>query len=116
MSKAATIWRMVDRLAAVASVALVILVGWSILTAQPILSGTQGRLRSPFPPVQEVNGTFTSTNETSVLPATAKVVLIEFSDFQCPYCGRYARMTYPLIRVEYVETGRLAYVNRSFPL
>jgi len=48
--------------------------------------------------------------------ATAKVVLIEFSDFECPYCGRYVRESYPQIDRDYVATGKIRYVFRHFPL
>ena len=39
--------------------------------------------------------------------ATAPVVLIDFSDFGCPYCGEFARETYPAIQREYVRTGKV---------
>jgi protein-disulfide isomerase len=45
-----------------------------------------------------------------------KVAIIEFSDFQCPYCSRYARGTYPEIQREFVDTGRAAYVFFHLPL
>src|SRR5205085_7650403 len=43
----------------------------------------------------------------------AKVWLIEISDFQCPYCRQWHDSTYPTIRREYVDAGkvRMAYVN-----
>jgi len=45
--------------------------------------------------------------------ADAKVWLIEVSDFQCPYCRQWHDSTYPAIRREYVDAGkvRMAYVN-----
>jgi protein-disulfide isomerase len=48
--------------------------------------------------------------------ATAPVWVIEVSDFQCPYCKQWHDQTYPVLRDQYVKTGkiRLAYVN--FPL
>jgi len=46
----------------------------------------------------------------------AKVALIEFSDFQCPFCGRYEKDTYPQLVKEYVETGKVKYVWRDLPL
>ena len=48
--------------------------------------------------------------------ATAPVWVIEVSDFQCPYCKQWHDQTYPMLRDQYVKTGkvRLAYVN--FPL
>jgi protein-disulfide isomerase len=46
----------------------------------------------------------------------AKLVVVEFSDFQCPFCGRYTRETMPQVEREYVETGKIRYVFRHFPL
>jgi protein-disulfide isomerase len=46
----------------------------------------------------------------------ANVVLVEFSDYQCPYCGRFARDTYPAIEKEYIDTGRIRYAFVDFPL
>ena len=46
----------------------------------------------------------------------ARVVVVEFSDYQCPYCGRYARDTYPRLRTEFIETVRVEYVVKNFPL
>jgi protein-disulfide isomerase len=46
----------------------------------------------------------------------AKLVVIEFSDFQCPFCGRYTRETLPQVERDYVDTGKIRYVFRHFPL
>jgi protein-disulfide isomerase len=48
--------------------------------------------------------------------ARAPVVLVEFSDFQCPFCARHARGTIPRLEREYVKTGKLLYVFRDFPV
>jgi len=48
--------------------------------------------------------------------AGARLVLVEFSDFQCPFCGRHAKQTMPQIEREYVSTGKLLYVMRNLPL
>jgi protein-disulfide isomerase len=47
---------------------------------------------------------------------TAKVVLLEYSDFQCPYCGRFARETLPDLQRQYVDTGRVLLAFREDPL
>jgi protein-disulfide isomerase len=46
----------------------------------------------------------------------ARVVLVEFSDFQCPYCGRYVRDTLPRLNQDYVDSGKIRYAFRQFPL
>ena len=46
----------------------------------------------------------------------APVTIIEFSDFECPFCGKYIAETYPQIVEDYVNTGKVRYVFRDFPL
>jgi len=46
---------------------------------------------------------------------SAKVVLIEFSDYQCPYCMDYFSRTYPQLIADYVKTGKVRYIVRDFP-
>jgi protein-disulfide isomerase len=46
----------------------------------------------------------------------AKVTLVEFSDFQCPFCGRHVRETIPQLDTEYIKTGKIKYVFKDFPL
>lgn len=48
--------------------------------------------------------------------ASSQVVLLEFSDFQCPYCGRYVRDTLPKIDQAYIQSGKIRYAFRQFPL
>jgi protein-disulfide isomerase len=48
--------------------------------------------------------------------ANAKVAIIEFSDYQCPFCARYEKDTYPQIVKDYVDTGKVKYVWRDLPL
>ena len=46
----------------------------------------------------------------------AKVALIEFSDYQCPFCSRYSKDTFPQIATDYIDTGKIRYVFRDLPL
>jgi protein-disulfide isomerase len=46
----------------------------------------------------------------------APVSIIEFSDLQCPYCARYATQTFPRLRTEYVDTGKVRYAVGDLPL
>lgn len=45
----------------------------------------------------------------------APVVMISYSEFQCPFCGRYARETEPELIGRYVDTGVLRIEWRDFP-
>ena len=46
----------------------------------------------------------------------ARLVILEFSDFECPFCGRYSRDTYAQVIKEYVDTGKARYVFRHLPI
>ena len=46
----------------------------------------------------------------------APVVIVEYTDFQCPYCSRHFQQTYPQIIENFVETGQVLYVFKDFPL
>ncbi|ABG04780.1 DSBA oxidoreductase [Rubrobacter xylanophilus DSM 9941] len=45
----------------------------------------------------------------------APVVMVEYADFQCPYCGEYAREVQPKLVEKYVESGTLRIEWRDFP-
>jgi protein-disulfide isomerase len=47
---------------------------------------------------------------------SAPLTLIEFTDFQCPFCGRHFKTTYPQLEADYIKTGKVKYVLRDFPL
>ncbi|MEK0346606.1 MAG: thioredoxin domain-containing protein, partial [Nitrosopumilus sp.] len=46
----------------------------------------------------------------------APITIIEFSDFQCPFCARFYTQTLPLIHEEYIEQGKVKLVFRDFPI
>ncbi|MEE8401762.1 MAG: thioredoxin domain-containing protein [Candidatus Hydrothermarchaeaceae archaeon] len=46
----------------------------------------------------------------------APVTMIEFSDYQCPFCARFWTQTLPQIRKDYIETGKVRFVYRDFPI
>ena len=48
--------------------------------------------------------------------ADAVVTLIEFSDYECPFCIRHFRDTMPKLDQQYIQTGRVRYVFRDFPI
>lgn len=46
----------------------------------------------------------------------AKVTIVEFSDFQCPYCKKYIDETHSQINDEYIKTGKVKFAYRHYPL
>lgn len=47
---------------------------------------------------------------------TAPVTVYEMSDFQCPYCKRFAEETFPEIERSYIRSGKVRWVFINFPL
>ena len=48
--------------------------------------------------------------------ANAPVKIIEFSDFQCPYCGSFLKQTYPQLKATYIDSGKVQFVYKQYPL
>lgn len=46
----------------------------------------------------------------------ATVAIIEYSDYQCPYCRRHNLNTVPEIKKQFIDTGKAKYITRAFPL
>ena len=48
--------------------------------------------------------------------ASAPVTVYEMSDFQCPYCARFALDIFPTLEAEYIQTGKIRWIFVNFPL
>ena len=48
--------------------------------------------------------------------ADAPVTLVEFTDYQCPYCVRFTQTTFAQLKADYVDTGKLRIVVKDTPL
>jgi protein-disulfide isomerase len=48
--------------------------------------------------------------------ADAPFTVVEFADYQCPACGIFATLTEPQFKSEFVDTGKVRYIYRDFPL
>jgi protein-disulfide isomerase len=46
----------------------------------------------------------------------ASVAIIEYADFECPFCGQYEYEVYPRISKDYIQTGKVKYFYRDMPL
>lgn len=46
----------------------------------------------------------------------AKVAIVEYTDYQCPFCKRLFEDAFPQIKKEYIDTGKVRYFVRDFPL
>jgi protein-disulfide isomerase len=78
-----------------------------------LLRGRQAS-QSPVAPVENV--ALGVHGAPALGDGSAKVTLVEFSDYQCPFCQRHSQQTLPAIVNDYVKTGKVRYVFRDFPI
>ena len=102
--------------------AIVIIGGFVFFTSDnvPKVTGevTGGNQPAPTNPgPTEPSVVTASVDDVAVLGSkSAAVTIIEFSDYECPFCGRHFTQTYPSIKQEYVDTGKVKIIFRDFPL
>lgn len=48
--------------------------------------------------------------------ANSNLVMVEYTDFQCPFCKRNYDQTYPSLKKDYIDTKKIAYISKNFPL
>jgi len=62
-------------------------------------------------------GKFIGVDDDPVLgDAKAKVLIIEFGDYQCPSCRMFWREVEPRLKKDYIDTGKVKLVFRDFPI
>jgi protein-disulfide isomerase len=70
----------------------------------------------PTPPPKPATGKTGIKDDPFIGSPDAPLVLVEFSDYQCPFCAKFFSNTLPQIKKEYIETGKVRYVFKDFPL
>ena len=46
----------------------------------------------------------------------ARIAIVEFSDYQCPFCKHFQDQVFPGLKKEYIDTGKVAFVYKDLPL
>ena len=66
---------------------------------------------------EDTNPKKVSIDDDAVLgDKNAKVTIIDFSDYECPFCKRYFDDTFSQLKKDYIDTGKIKYVFRDLPL
>lgn len=73
-----------------------------------------GEMR-PVPGSKRVEGVVPGSNPVKG-NAKAPVLMVQFSDFQCPFSKRFYKEVFPQIEKEYISTGKVKFAYRDFPL
>lgn len=74
------------------------------------------RPQAPAGPPDPVGVVLDVTGAPSKGDKNAKYTVVEFSEYQCPFCGRHVRDTIPQLDKEYIQPGKVKYVFLDFPL
>jgi protein-disulfide isomerase len=54
--------------------------------------------------------------EMAMGPETAKVTVVEYASATCPHCADFHKNTFPALKSEYIDTGKIRFIFREFPL
>ena len=104
---------LLDVIATIAIIAMAGIVGWSTFhTTTTVASQPRSPTRDiPLPeaPIPLAGAAIEGSD-------TAPLAVIEFSDFQCPFCANFARDTLPQLREKYVRTGKVRLAFQHLPL
>jgi protein-disulfide isomerase len=74
-------------------------------------------LQNQLPAKQPTTPVKISIDDDPIIGNTnAPITIIEFSDFQCPFCARFYTQTLPLILEEYIQEDKVKLVFRDFPI
>ncbi len=86
--------------------------------AQPVIAANNGNnAPAPQAPGDDGASVKVSIDDDPVLgDKNAKVTLIDFSDYECPFCKRHFTDTYPQLKKDYIDTGKVKMVFRDLPL
>ena len=72
---------------------------------------------APLAPQEPAGPKKVSVDDDAILGnANAKITMIEFVDYECPFCKRFVDETLSQIKSEYIDTGKVKLVMRDLPL
>ena len=71
---------------------------------------------STTPEVEDVDGLRIDAAKIRHVSGIGSIAVVEFSDFQCPFCGTYVRETFPAIKRDLIDAGHVRNVVMNFPL
>jgi protein-disulfide isomerase len=109
--------RRLETVAVVVAAVVVVVVGGLRLYDRFVAPAPVANDRVALPAVQPADGMTIDLTETSLrISGAPRLGIVEFSDFQCPYCGIHARDIYPQLQRDFVSTGIAGYAFLSMPL
>jgi protein-disulfide isomerase len=125
MFRSRRIWIVIDRVTIIALLVASGAIVWKLVlptvAAEPLSQPAAAGIASdaPVSPIQSASGRLPSDvvkNAAGKGESTAKAAIVEFSDYQCPFCARFAKESYPEIERQLIDTGKAQYRVLNLPL
>jgi len=92
-------------LIAIAAVVVLVLAGGGYYGFRAYSAGQPGNINTPSP-----------LGDIALGPADARVTIVEYASMTCPHCAAFTKETFPKLKATYIDTGKVRYVFREFPL
>lgn len=80
------------------------------------LTAVTKQLQTGSLPVHPESVTVGTRGAAALGRADAPVTIVEFTDYQCPFCARHAAITFQQLRANFIDRGIVRYVIRDLPL
>ena len=116
--KKSTMWKLLTLVLAVLLLISIYTGGFGygkIDTTNTVIQPTDQGQQEQFPTVS-VDMKKLASDDAFEGKENAPITIVEFSDYQCPFCSRFYAQTLPSIIQEYINTGKAKLVYRDFPL
>lgn len=79
-------------------------------------TGTTANTQKPAAQARPTKGVASVDDDPFIGDKDAPITIIEFSDYECPFCKRFADNTLPELKKNYIDTGKVKLVYRDLPL
>jgi protein-disulfide isomerase len=92
--------------------------GQAILDELKLIRQTLEKMQSPqqAPAPDDKVSYKLSPGGFSLGDAKAPLVVVEYTDFQCPFCQQFHNTAFAQIKANYIDTGKVRFISRDFPL
>lgn len=81
-----------------------------------LLEKQQKAEAAPAAPAVPERVTLKIGRESSMGREDAPVVMVEYTDYQCQFCSQFHTATFPALKRDYIDTGKLRFISRDYPL
>lgn len=86
------------------------------LVVMNLHGGRPQRAAAPQAARRPAEASLLIANEPSLGNPNAPITIVEFSDFECPYCKRFHDETLPKLKSQYIDAGLVRFLHKDLPL